>query len=115
MTPDERATLRRHMEQELAALRETIAILEGQVDPVAPDAAVGHLSRLDTMQSQAIAGVSLGNSRRRLLRLESALRRVDDADFGECENCGEPIPAARLLAMPESTLCVRCAEQMQTG
>jgi DnaK suppressor protein len=110
MTPAERATLRRRMEQELAALREIITDLEEQVDPEEPDAAVGRLSRLDTMQSQAIAGASLANSRRRLLRLESALRRIDDEDFGECANCGEPIPVARLLAMPESTLCVRCAE-----
>jgi len=110
MNAKERAELRRRMTEEITTLRETIAALETQVDPVAPDAAIGRLSRLDTMQSQAIAGASLVNSRRRLLRLEAAERRVDEADFGLCAECGEPIPVARLLAMPESTLCVRCAQ-----
>ncbi|WP_415713596.1 TraR/DksA family transcriptional regulator [Maridesulfovibrio sp.] len=32
--------------------------------------------------------------------------------FGECEECGEGIPIARLLALPESRFCVHCAEHL---
>lgn len=33
--------------------------------------------------------------------------------IGECEECGEPIPTARLLAMPEATLCIRCQRELE--
>jgi len=33
--------------------------------------------------------------------------------FGECEECGEPIPTARLLIMPESTLCIKCQRDIE--
>ncbi|MBW1833433.1 MAG: TraR/DksA C4-type zinc finger protein [Deltaproteobacteria bacterium] len=35
---------------------------------------------------------------------------IDDPDFGLCCECEEPIPFARLMIMPESDLCVKCAE-----
>jgi DnaK suppressor protein len=33
--------------------------------------------------------------------------------FGECEECGEPIPTARLLIMPEATLCISCQRELE--
>jgi DnaK suppressor protein len=42
--------------------------------------------------------------------MERALTMIDDPDFGLCCECEEPIPFARLMIMPESDLCVKCAE-----
>jgi DnaK suppressor protein len=42
--------------------------------------------------------------------MERALTMIDDPDFGLCHECEEPIPFARLMIMPESDLCVKCAE-----
>jgi DnaK suppressor protein len=44
------------------------------------------------------------------MRLERALDRIDNDNFGICTECGEDIAAGRLLIMPEATLCVDCAE-----
>lgn len=110
MNAKQRADLKAKMQAEIATLRETIASLEATTAPVEPDVAIGRLSRLDTMQNQAITSASLTNTKRRLLKLEAALKRIDEEDFGLCEECGKPIPVARLLAMPESSLCVECAE-----
>ena len=53
--------------------------------------------------------ISLANSvRDRMIQVERALERVDEGDYGICENCGRPIPAARLAAFPSATLCVNC-------
>ena len=35
-------------------------------------------------------------------------RLSSDGCFGLCEECGEPIPPARLMIVPEATLCVPC-------
>jgi len=110
MTPKDRAELKARMETEISTLHETIAALEQNAAPVEPDVAIGRLSRLDTMQSQAISNASLANSKRRLLKLEAALTHVNEEQFGHCQECGTPIPIARLLAMPESALCVGCAD-----
>ena len=42
--------------------------------------------------------------------VQSALERIDDGDFGECEDCGDEIPVGRLLANPLATRCVECQE-----
>jgi DnaK suppressor protein len=44
----------------------------------------------------------------RVRGLEHALERVVDGTYGTCEECGEPIARARLVAMPEVTTCVGC-------
>jgi CBS domain-containing protein len=46
---------------------------------------------------------------RRLRAIEVALERAERGRFGICERCQGRIPGARLRAIPEATLCVRCA------
>lgn len=41
-------------------------------------------------------------------RIDRALARLADGTYGTCEVCGRDIPAARLRAAPESTVCVHC-------
>ncbi|WP_239700511.1 TraR/DksA family transcriptional regulator [Massilia sp. 9096] len=40
--------------------------------------------------------------------LRQALARIEDGCYGECEECGQPIGASRLLARPEARLCIAC-------
>jgi DnaK suppressor protein len=51
------------------------------------------------------------NSRDLLLQVERALARLDQGTYGSCENCGNPIPKARLQAFPKMTLCVTCKQR----
>jgi RNA polymerase-binding transcription factor DksA len=46
---------------------------------------------------------------RRLRAIELALDRAERGRFGICERCHGHIPATRLRAVPEATLCMRCA------
>jgi DnaK suppressor protein len=43
-----------------------------------------------------------------LSKIEEALQRIDDGDFGECDSCGELIGMKRLEARPVTTLCIDC-------
>jgi len=49
----------------------------------------------------------LENDELRLERIRAALRAMDDGAYGVCRTCGEPIPAERLEAVPETLYCVR--------
>jgi DnaK suppressor protein len=44
-----------------------------------------------------------------LTEIEDALKKFDEGTFGVCENCGNPIPEARLEAKPAARLCIDCA------
>lgn len=102
--------LRTTIEREVRRLAAEIKRLEELVKPVAPDNSIGRLSRLDNMVNQEVSTRSLGLARTRLAKLSWMLEHLDEEDVGICEDCGDPIPVARLLAVPESGLCVECAE-----
>jgi len=40
--------------------------------------------------------------------IDDALSRIDDKTYGACERCFQPIPKARLRALPYARLCVAC-------
>ena len=42
-------------------------------------------------------------------RVDRALEKLAEDTYGICDVCGSEIPAARLEAMPESAVCVKCA------
>jgi DnaK suppressor protein len=46
--------------------------------------------------------------RRELLAVERALAKMATGNFGVCEDCGEEVPAKRLLVLPEARLCSPC-------
>jgi len=46
---------------------------------------------------------------------QAALDRLDQGRFGECEDCGEQIPKARLEAIPYARCCVQCAAAHSNG
>lgn len=48
-----------------------------------------------------------------LARTERSLAKLDEGTYGRCDACGEPIPPARLRAMPDSVLCVTCATSVR--
>ncbi|MEO1001396.1 MAG: TraR/DksA C4-type zinc finger protein [Pseudomonadota bacterium] len=70
--------------------------------------AVGRLSRMDALQGQAMARATATRRRAEIARLREAARRVSDPEFGECEDCGEPIGLPRLRAEPTLRLCRDC-------
>ncbi|MEP2028951.1 MAG: TraR/DksA C4-type zinc finger protein [Paracoccaceae bacterium] len=70
---------------------------------------VGRLSRMDALQSQAMAKAQQGRRDILAQRLRAALARLDSGDFGECEDCGEWIAPKRLEFDPAATKCISCA------
>src|SRR5690554_5700557 len=49
--------------------------------------------------------------RNMLNKVNDALLRIDDGDYGYCEECGDPIGKPRLRARPVAELCIECKEE----
>jgi DnaK suppressor protein len=112
MKVTERLELQELLAAELFRVRESIVSLQAASGPVAPDDAIGRLSRLEAMSARNLSGAKLQDARIRLVQLERALAASAGEEFGYCRECGEPIPLARLKLLPETSLCVICAAQV---
>jgi DnaK suppressor protein len=75
---------------------------------------VGRLSRMDAMQAQAMSKETGRRRRQKLMQIEAALRRIENDEYGYCQECGDDIAAARLKVDPTVLLCIRCAEASET-
>jgi DnaK suppressor protein len=53
----------------------------------------------------------IGQARQHLAQIDAATRRLAAGTYGMCENCGQPISAARLAARPVTTTCIDCASR----
>lgn len=104
-----------HFKDRLLALRDDLASLladdDGETAPVQLDqTSVGRLSRMDAIQRQAMAQETVRRRHNELRRIEAALQRIEDGEFGYCISSGEPIPRARLDLDPAAATTVKRAE-----
>ena len=74
---------------------------------------VGRLSRMDALQAQAMAKASSARREQMLLKIEAALKRIDDDEYGYCKECDEPINPRRLEFDPTAVLCIDCASKLE--
>ena len=52
--------------------------------------------------------------RKLIFKIQEALQRLDDGEYGICEQCGEEIGIERLKARPVTTLCIRCKSDQES-
>jgi DnaK suppressor protein len=48
-----------------------------------------------------------------LKKVNSALLKIENGTFGECEDCGGEIEVRRLKARPTADLCIDCKEEQE--
>ena len=53
------------------------------------------------------------NERKLLYEIDEALKKIDDGDFGICEQCKSYIAKTRLKAIPYTRLCLKCQEEKE--
>ncbi len=110
METEERQKIKEKIEEAIAVAEIDIAALEKLTRPIAPDNAIGRLSRMEAINAKSVNEAALNAAKHKLTKLKYALSTIDNENFGICVECGEPIPLGRILIMPESNLCVDCAE-----
>jgi DnaK suppressor protein len=63
--------------------------------------------------SEDISLRQLSTHRETLLKIDEALRKIDEGTYGKCEDCGEDISVERLKVLPFAIYCVDCQERRE--
>ena len=100
---DERLVL----EQELDNINEQIARLEQALE-VQPDYGIGQGDPAVT--GWEVNRALLERLQDRKTSIERALSRSDSGTYGVCTRCGQEINPDRLAVLPDTRLCIRCAQ-----
>lgn len=104
-----RKEIKQKISSEIVKIKRRIKELIELTKPIAPDCAIGRVSRMDAINNKTINENVLRKAENKLKGLEIALQNVEDADFGICIKCENQIPLGRILLMPHSRFCVKCA------
>jgi phage/conjugal plasmid C-4 type zinc finger TraR family protein len=101
---------RRLLTRELA---EVVARLEG-LPPLEPEARRGdEADRIQARDEHDLGVTERARFQARRGLLLAALHRLEDGSYGLCLDCGAPIAAARLKALPAVERCVPCQTQLE--
>ena len=95
---------------EISKTEKSIVEYKEMTKPIAPDNAIGRVSRMDSIVTKSITEATLRQAEEKLINLKRVFSKLDSSDFGICLRCRQPIPIARILYRPESLYCVNCAK-----
>jgi RNA polymerase-binding protein DksA len=112
LTASELADLRGQLEVELVDLQseyersvaEMNDLQQNNTDGAGDDQADAGSKTFEREQEQSI----VANRHDLIAQIERAISRIDSGTYGLCEDCGRPIPKARLQALPMATLDAQC-------
>ena len=101
--------IRNKINERLQLTEIEIEELKQFTSPIEPENAIGRISRMDAINNKSINDRTLRKAKEKLQKLKAALSRLDEPDFGKCRICSSEIQEGRLLLIPESNICVKCA------
>ena len=112
------ASLRNMLGYRLAELRAEVHAAEMAADRT--DAAIDSEVRdtKDAASQTSATQVQVAEAQRdadELARVEAALARLDAGTYGDCSDCGEPIPLERLWVQPAASRCASCQAEFESG
>ena len=71
---------------------------------------VGRLSRMDALQGQAMSNAVGARRRQAFMRIDAALARLKEGEFGYCLVCGDDMAIKRLELDPTLVTCQGCSK-----
>ncbi|EXI75162.1 MAG TPA: RNA polymerase-binding protein DksA [Candidatus Accumulibacter phosphatis] len=112
-----------YMSPEQIAFFRRLLLAEEQSLLSAVKATAGHLQEAESSpdwndrasaEEEHTLELRVRDRERKLLRkIRDALKRIDEGNYGWCEETGEPIGIARLLARPTAALCLEAQERRE--
>jgi len=109
MTDKELKEIEELVENAITTTTDLINEYKEETKPVAPDCAIGRVSRMDAINNKSIVEAALRTQENKLRGLNFVQSTLHDEDFGLCYRCKNPIPIQRILLVPHNKFCVRCA------
>ncbi len=100
--------LKEDLQQELTDVRQQIAALDASLDEK-PEYGMGK-------GDPGVTRWELNHALRkrletRLEAIEEALARMSEGSYGRCKRCGAPIHPDRLAVLPDTEICIKCAQE----
>ncbi len=109
MDETETARYRERLESMLAALEEEEALgAEGRRVVTLDQQSVGRLARVDALQHQAMAKAQGARRAAARARIDAALQRTVEGEYGYCLDCGDALEPSRLESDPAVPRCLDC-------
>lgn len=103
------------LHEERATYEEQAADLKAQADQMAQEMEPGDIQFDDESGEGGTANIDRerdlalsAQARLAVDEIDHAITKIGNATYGRCESCGQPIPKARLKALPQARLCVAC-------
>jgi len=78
-----------------------------------PDYGRDEGDRANASQDKEMTWLLNAQERAQLKLIDSALSRIRDGSFGECQHCGQEIGHKRLVAIPWTRYCITCQELLE--
>ena len=97
------------MEEKLNEAKNEVTALAEATKSIAPDNAIGRVSRMDAIGNKAVNDMALKKAKNKIEQLEYALSLYGTFEFGVCTECYQDISFKRLAVMPEIQTCMNCA------
>lgn len=97
--------------EKIVELEDELVNLKEMTRPMGLDSAIGRVSRMDYINNKSINEAQLKKTETKIKALNNWLAKVGTTDFGKCIRCGNEININRLLFLPESNLCIKCASR----
>lgn len=95
---------------EISLTEKSIKEYKELTKPIAPDCAIGRVSRMDAINNKSVLEASLRQAESKLRNLKRVFSQLGSKEFGICLKCKQPIPLGRILIRPESLFCVNCSQ-----
>ena len=109
MTKEEIKEIEQLLIKTISSTETTIEEYKLETQPIAPDCAIGRVSRMDAINNKSVVEAALRVQENKLRGLLHVQSKLGDVDFGLCNRCNNPIPIQRILLVPHNKFCVRCA------
>lgn len=109
MADIDKTEIKRKIEAEIVKTEKQVKEYSEMTKPVEPENAIGRISRMDAINNKSVTEAALRKAKQTLDNLYEALKKVDSPEFGICMVCKKPIPAGRILIMPQALVCVSCS------
>jgi DnaK suppressor protein len=100
------------LEQRNQLLGNAAKALQGEIQ-IDPDDFPDEIDTASSEINLAITGRLRERERGLINKIDAALEKIEEGEYGTCESCGEDIDIKRLEARPVAELCIDCKSEQE--
>jgi RNA polymerase-binding transcription factor DksA len=112
MDNNRKDVIRKIIEKRISELEQVLSSTT-EADDVRTEQLSDEATRFDALANLSVDSTLLARAQDDLSLLHRQLEHIDYDDFGLCWLCGEEIAANRIVSVPSTVLCIRCAQQQE--